>query len=913
MLLKDVGTIRSSEISCSYKIKCDIKQSYLFIAHDDTNNKGTNYFDKMKQLITNMNLMQKQFFIHYYHSPKDIDSKDQKELFVYCPMYNLMENKNDTESAYINFQKKDKLYLSKWIFSAVIGTQILHKNNIELIRIFNQNIFIDSNMEARISYSNFEESIDKSVIPMIVFYAPPEDIDTLYQNTQNTQNTSNKEEKLSFSLGVLIMSLLNWVPPKLYFRNTSITSVKQTLKNGGFYDQYIPDCPLKPLIEKCLSKNPEERPKITEILKVLISEEACLERDIYTDYLNWLHEKFGLKTPTQNELFESIQKVVNTPVKNGSNQEQEETTGFKITDIPQFLELASQTSFYDEFKRSVDSLIDDVANNLPDHVKPKYNAHKDKRNKCELIIDCLHASTEGYSAFFKRNFKLFSIDNMKEDQSFTLSIMQQAVRLIIPKSIKICPEYFTLFNNDPLFVTLVEDPLRANFYPFLNVYNLLYGEFRMKRKIEYEDKVRWLLQTSRALARLHERGFSVEEFSSQDVFIDIDFNAHFFPTKMKRKDSKESTKNKFFLEDELNYHLAYNAPEVITGQSEGSTSESRIVFSFGVFICELLNEEKPGNFLYNLSYKEKKRLLKKKRTPTFDILLKRIRRSDCTIEVLMKISESCLEIDPSKRKLFNEISGMFNNILPKREDSYYKEYETGSENPNLYFDIKYLKQASQQGSVLSDEIFKYVYQKLNGDDEISFNSFLKSDSNEYSKCELALILYNHNYAYNKLFHIDKEKKDINNLGSIIISNNRESDNNAANNFHCGNSTEKCISEIINYLEQNYKEKLDKINSDKINLKGLQERSCRLLIHIIRILEHPIIEISIKSSNKFPYGDELKLKYIEKNILEFNKKLCLFGNRTIERNGNGNILLKYQKKVDIVKIKWPSHYFMISIF
>ena len=59
--------------------------------------------------------------------------------------------------------------------------------------------------------------------------------------------------------------------------------------------------------------------------------------------------------------------------------------------------------------------------------------------------------------------------------------------------------------------------------------------------------------------------------------------------------------------------------------------------------------------------------------------------------------------------------------------------------------------------------------------------------------------------------------------------------------------------------------------------------------------------------------EEAVEYIEKNILEFNKKLCLFGNRTIERNGNGNILLKYQKKVDIVKIKWPSHNFLISIF
>ncbi|KAK8897002.1 hypothetical protein M9Y10_014934 [Tritrichomonas musculus] len=898
MLIKEIDTIRSSEITSTIKIQCNYSNNDILYTFEVTPEKKQNYFDDFTKLISKLDDNQKLFFIEPYKFDNSTDSNNQKYSFNYCPgndlntfFYKNQDNKRppNLESYYDYFNEIDHLYLRKWLFSIVCGIQILINNNIKLIRISNRFVFIDSKMESRISYSNWDTETKRSTTPNILFFMPPEDIGLDYDETLNT---SSPEEKVSYSIGVLIISLLNKISPNSYFHNTAIRIVSETLGKGGFYNDKIPNCSLKPLIAKCLQEEPNKRPKLREIIEELITSRNGLSEAKYGEYCEWLRRKFDLFGREGKELIEGILQIVNRKVTERDEAEADvKGGGFKIADMPKFLELASGTSFYKEIIDNSDSLLEKLSQLLSDYVKNKFNVNKSKSNKYEMISEYLKCSnlTTGIKLvdLFRGRLNAFSIDNMKGNLSFSILISNQTIRLVLPKTFKIYPDYIENFNDDPLFVEVFDmqtdkssQPAQINFYPFLNVYNLLHGN-KWNRHIEYEDKVRWLLQTSRALTRLHERGFTVEEFSSQDVFIDIDFNAHFFPTKMKRKDSKESLEKDFFLEDEFNYHLAYNAPEVITGQSEGSTSESRIVFSFGVFICELLNEEKPGNFLYNQTPKEKKRLLKKQRTPTFE--------NNSSFEAIVK---SCLEIEPKKRRTFSSIAEMIFKISnpTKEKDSNTEKTKNNSHDPAYNFEITHLQLASDCGSSIPDEILKYINKKMSRDEILSFNFYLNKGTDIFTKYELAWIILNHHQNdLNEALKIMRGEKV-----KFKVYDPLESRYEAAvksDNFHCENAAESQINET--------NELFDKKNCSikyykYVHLAGLQKRASRQLIlrtgrnFIPKV--HYEVEVLVKNSYDYPYGVNLKMQNTEKMIDEFYRKGFYPKNTVQGRNKGGNITL-----------------------
>ena len=163
---------------------------------------------------------------------------------------------------------------------------------------------------------------------------------------------------------------------------------------------------------------------------------------------------------------------------------------------------------------------------------------------------------------------LFNVDNMVDNSSFYISIhhTDRKVKFIIPKSIEITEDYLKKFNKNCLFTQFyenTENQREIDFYPYLNIYHILYKN-SMKKLFDFKQIVIWIYQTAKALAILHDNKYSMLSFNSQNVYIDLNQNAHLFPSKILNTEgqNKLSSTTELLLE-KTNYEISYFAPEVL--------------------------------------------------------------------------------------------------------------------------------------------------------------------------------------------------------------------------------------------------------------------------------------------------------------------------------------------------------------
>lgn len=855
MINIDLNTFFSKNYCASMKSCIDPTKCDLYYEPEIISDNEPDHFGNFKEKISKMTQEQMQFFINFINP---------RNRFVFYPIK--ISSIIDFEYEKADFFAKDKSLIFKWIFSITCGLYILAKNSIDT-QILPISIFLDSKLEARISNLAKDITEESTKISEYYYYKQPEyfNKDGKYENQEKTIDL---EKKYVFWLALLMINLLN-----SGCLNSHLQILKNKSKKEWEEQQYqivtkcIPKCSLQDIICKSLSKNPSERPLLSKIIYFLLQEENCLDGVDYHEFKKWVIGKFNIKSDVNvNKLFGEILKILAKKIRDNSNNNNIEP--FKLSDIPNFINLARDTSFGKAIKRECELILENCRNILPEHLKTMYDDLKTEDNKYEIMELCIKRIVNNNLDIFSKCLSLFTIDNMSNNHSFDIKIYEksQSIIFVLNKNISINPDYSKNFNNDPLFVHCYyhKYPYEMTFYPFLNIYNLLYNNISTK-KISFDDKIRWLLQVSKALSIIHINDYTLESFNSQDVFIDENFNAHLSTFKL------INCKTNFIdfeieFSDENNYNNSYLAPEIISSGFNNVSNEKSLVYSFGVFILELFFEVQPGSYLNNLSQKEKyKLLLKKRKCP-----VKTGRKEDDLIPLL----ESCLNINPVQRKSFKEISEIIS-----------KKYQNIILHTNQINDFKFneLENVYKKGSLISQRIYDSVYHKLNSKQKFELDSNLANNNLNYiSKFDLIWKVLNNE----RIVFISNHNCYVNNNKKISFQVIDKTD---SQNIKCKNLSASRINKIDEYIKSQ-----KKVWHNYCHLNGLRKKSSRQLV--LRIGENynddykRQIEFIVKNSNYQPFGDNLKIKNVQLMIQEYIRKGFFDKDIRINKESNGNITI-----------------------
>ncbi|KAK8880962.1 hypothetical protein M9Y10_003668 [Tritrichomonas musculus] len=875
--MKDLQSIRSSDLKGT--IKCQYEEQdrslYYNIEYSTTNSEKE--IEAFFELVLGMNERQKQFFIE----PIFLENNAAEKMFVYYPgndisslyFFNGINEINDFKPG-----KKDKLLLMKWIFSFICGIKVLFNNNFTKIKIFDKSIFIDSLMEARLFYVKYQNEKDKiSIIPISEYFLPHEEINICMNENKNSSTENHiiidDEKKSVYSIGVFMLSLLTRKLPDSYFENKSRNKIFEQINNGIFLKK-IPECPWKNIINKCLSKDPTKRPAINDLIELFLKKENCLDDNIFNEFFEWIRFKFNLNEKNQDEIFKAITAILGEEIQPKTN-DIPLNQFFRISDLSKFTKLARGTCFEDRLTENCEEMLEELYNNvLCDQMKKLYSSNKTKvPDKYKFMSLLTEHNSDGNLDFWHRGcIKLFSVDNMDDNQSFFLRVYKQthSIRFELPTEIEFPQNYIEKLNDNRLFVHVYindQNELKneISLYPFLNVHNIIFN-FSLSQKLHAKQKIKWLYQTAAALQVLHKEGFTISDFNDQKVFIDMDLNAYLFPSNVIQIDSKKE--KEFDFSDDFNNINFFYPPELISG--DFNRSEKMLSYSFGVFMLELLYDVFPGIQMKNLSASDKQKILLKKR--------KLFQKNYGELDNLII---ECLNFDQIERPLFKDISEKI------------QSYWNGNFDPNELddsksgnFDLKFedLQKVEFNGGTISNRIFDFMYQKMDKDQRFNFNFYNQYNLSEISKFELIWAVINNDEISKKIQNPTQKEKELK-----IFSQNLDE-------FSCKSYTEP----FLDTLDKTMNKVHNKTSQSFCHLGGLELRTARQLtirtsFNLNRDNKNKL-DFVVKNEHNLPYGYDLKMKKLESILNDINKAGIFGGDAILNKSscGNAHIVFPVQK-------------------
>lgn len=868
--------LKSSYMSCSIKCQYDEEKSGLFYELDTPVNSDVRNFNNFYNLCLKMTPIQRQFFAEPTNII-DMDNQDDqsKPFFVYCPGNYLNsfypQRENYPLHNYKELRSEEKMYIMKWIFSVACSIKILLENSIKPIYITDKTIFIDSKMNARYLYDYWKESeLNSSVIKPHYYYFPPEVI------SNQSLYTDDHEKSCSYSFGILILSLLNQRHPCSYFKNLTKNQMNDLIEKGTFLSSKIPeDCKIKNLLKSLISVKKDERMDILSVIKYLLDSKNCIEDVNHKDFIDFVKEKFKINKDIDNtKLFEIIEKNLCKVDENAVKEVQYEK--LKLSDLPYFLKLASNTIYGEKLKKQYDYYIDTYFyKQLKEDLKKHYDKNKTEENKFSLMNNCLEHISD-FTLNLVSNLGLFYVENMVNDLAFYIKISQveKKIRLVIPNEIIISSDYIQKFNNNHLFVQVYDDSnnnqKEIDFYPYLNIYNILYN-LSSKKSIEFQQKVKWLYQTASALSLLHEQNLSMINFNCKNVYIDLNMNAHLFPSNLFNMNTENKISLQFDLSEKSNFELSHYAPEFILNERLINPEKS-LVYSFGIFMIELLYGFLPDFFINkNISYSEKMRILTRPKKVSNE-------------NVLSQIAQSCLESDYNVRKSFKQIIFEL--------ESYIKANNLKIENNETYyhFQLDDLETAFINGASITDKIFDCLYNWLDINGKFNFNLYMSSNPINYTKFDIMMKLLNEKEIKNSEFKsmniVQPIQKSTKNTQSIQKSEDKKEKLNLI-----------CKQFALNYvykLDEGMKNVRNKSGVKYMHLNGLTQNSTRQLLMRYGLIQdykfRHKIEFVVKNKENYPYGTPIKMNAVKSIVDEFINKGFYKNLPSFSQNPKGNIIM-----------------------
>lgn len=883
--MKEINTLRDPDFSCSIKYQYNTEDHGIYYYFETTNEPNNDFENYCTLLISKMTKTQKQFFLDLKEIKQD---NEIEKNFVYCPgSYISSIYFEKSEKGYFNPDNlKDNLYIMKWIFSCACAIKILLNNNKNFL-LNDKSIFIDKKMNARFAYANWEYETNKnSTVSHSDYFRPPEDF-----SDSNDEPKPTNEQRCAYSFGIFMISLLNRISPNLFFPKLSSADLKKEIREGKLIRKYIPECSWSKLINECLDNNPKNRPSIDYIIFYLLQEENCLANKFYDKFKKWVKEIFifdNLQNKNEDDLCKTIYNELNiTDIEDSEKLDSDEI--FKFSDFPKFIALTEGTSFHEIFKKNCNSILTDL------EIKPFFGKNKSFYLKYKkdfdpyiLMGECLENPGNfdqillklNYALYGKSYLNLINLEKMTEDLSFLLRIYKNGnatIRYILPKQFQ-DQIFLKKFTDDPFFVKLFDTgrkKLEMTFYPFLNIYNILYNSSSTK-KIEDQTKIKWLYQTAIALAKIHKEGYTLKRFSCQNIFIDLNLDAHFLPVQLDKIKSSNSFSIDF--SNEFNYINSYYSPEAINSNSiPFSDPEKNLVYSYGVLMLELLHGIKIDYLLNPFSAKEKRKSLLKCRKVPFP--------TNSDIDKLHGLINSCLDLEPSKRKSFGKISNEIKELFP-HVNSPEKVHRKD-------LCLEDLQGALAQGATISNIIHEYLYKSLKPNQKYDYY-YMTQNKSEYSKFTLIWsILSNDVKIWDPPENIETNKSQ-DDKKSGKLQNKVEPDN--SENIYYFRDCEPYANFVLNKIENNMIKIHKKPNSSYCHFGGLSIFSSRqVLIRKALNLDRSYIQkvdYVVKNTYNFPYGTPIKVKEAFKFFDDVNLKQVIGPEFEVSKSKGGDISIIY---------------------
>ncbi|KAK8846948.1 hypothetical protein M9Y10_019520 [Tritrichomonas musculus] len=850
MSLKEFKDIRSLEFRYTLRYAINLINNELFQDVQVPFKERSDHIKKIIESMGKMDMKERKLFTDL------IDSGIS--LLFYLNYRNILCDQIYSEKYYDALQGKDKLMVMKWMFSIACGLYVLVKKNV-YIPILDNTILIDPNDDSCMVFLGDNLIRISEDINYHSLFIPPGEL-----RSKKPLKASFQEKMHIFAkkyvnwASLIIQQLLSCYLNSLFHnlekkaRNELVQLIKSS-NNGACQNS----------IQTSMNDNQRIKLQLFDIIRFFLKKENCLDGVNYSEFEDWLHSNLGISNLNKNnETFSDqvIQKLIDIT----------KIEIFKISNLETFINLAKNTVFEQIIMKNCEVILDECEKMLPNELQKKYEDDKTENNKYEVMELCLKRVYNNNTDCKSDSLRLFTVDGMSNDKSFYIKILKKKkiVRFVLDKNVRMNSDYFVYFNDDPLFAHCYEDtfPIEMTFYPFLNVYNILYNNSSLKR-INYETKIKWLFHLSKALTIIHENGYTIENFNSQNIFINSNLFGHFYPSNLI---SKEYICNDLEMDfsSEFDYINSYYAPEVIEFIHNNNyyiynNHEKSLVYSFGIFILELFFGIKPGLCLANLTPKEKYKLLLKERA----IPVKTGNKNDDLIPLV----QSCLNTNPNKRKTFNEITIFISS-----------KYSTIECNESQTIDFFYndLETASSKGASISNKIFHYIYSKLNSNEKFEVDINLANKSCFHSKFEIILNVLNN---------------DDNDLKPISYPKSSCQANNGHFNIKDDFQNHKSKPNIHFFLNEiNKKVALNnKAYCSYCHLNGLQKSFQRQLVLRTGLNDSGDykrqIEFIVKNSDNQPFGSKIKIRNVNLMINEFIQKGFFHKNVKTKKATNGNII------------------------
>ena len=161
-----------------------------------------------------------------------------------------------------------------------------------------------------------------------------------------------------------------------------------------------------------------------------------------------------------------------------------------------------------------------------------------------------------------------------------------------------------------------------------------------------------LIGIARGMMYLHQHQIVHQDLKPGNILLDENLRPHLTDFGL----SKFIGNEKNTIHSKACGSIFYMAPEVIKEENFNFKAD---VYSFGIFILELVYDNRPDQLLANLSSSEKIKLLVKERK----IFIKQD-------DSLYQIVKSCLDQSPENRKSFKEIASSLTDILNEKNKSW---------------------------------------------------------------------------------------------------------------------------------------------------------------------------------------------------------------------------------------------------
>ncbi|OHT12738.1 hypothetical protein TRFO_17369 [Tritrichomonas foetus] len=592
----------TTEDRISYWIVFDKKKRDFFFESDFDPSSASTLLEQLKSTQSLKN-WEKNFLMEF------LGTKLSFLIFNFFPGNSLYSNLYGKEYL-LKYNDQQIMQIKyKWCFSIAFSLFVFQTNEMKYKHLSPKSILIDdSNDCAKLinTYSSDEKLLNFTHFYEGFIYSAPEvhksDCFTDYKCDYNKANV--------FSYGLILNEIYTEKSRYEPFKNKNKNEIIDDIKLGKIYQEMDQNHPFYDIFDKCTQLDPSKRCSIKDVIKSLLDEGHLKKSKIdIENFKSFLEEILILKKASN---YEELKEIILYNILEGNDPVDKHET--KTNPKSSFYELKTAFSNNSNYKKVILDFVKkrDSNNSYSNLIQYAGNNH------IFDIFECLLQS----KPFIVGN--IMSVKNMADyphRNSFNNHLLiqyskgcQTSFWFLLPFEVSNSLIKFSQLlvgDEKRLFVEFPENNLIC-FYPGLNVYKHLYDNASSLNIYKTDKIYQWLFTAAAAFHVIHSKGYCFLNFSSKTIFLDEKLNGRLFMTNIFQLERKKIIDNlnplsairivRTFTDEFYDY---YKAPELLKRVNNPIDYQKCDVYSFGIFMHELLDGFKPGFNNSNLSKNEK--------------------------------------------------------------------------------------------------------------------------------------------------------------------------------------------------------------------------------------------------------------------------------------------------------------------